>query len=758
MLSSNDIERLIAEKRHDIEREKIDLGLSRSLDNNVEESKENNSSKKVQISKKVSENNYVKPDDRLLKEGNSLEEEIPADLERYIRRCTGLPIMLKAGEYSPNNPLVRGERAGTGDVMLGLGEYERRRNTLRRIRQQQYREYLDQQAKLKQEAKEKAERERREREEKERAREEERERERREIEFPSPVRRRASLNYGHDVSSGSNNTYVTKVDTAVQVESVTRPLSVAVQTEDVGLYPVPLVHKKLTQAERELSPRVAGEETHKWTEDWTQWKERRRSYGDFNDHITSGVRRSNKEKLLGDLRHTYMPSIFDADAIQLRNLQAEKEAAARRQFYQQELKNQILEQQRIREERKNREKMLEEAEMRRLEEQLRALKSAQTHETYRQIDQNEYMKEHSSEYEKKRAKLQNEIEEEKRTLLRSMSHKPVTNVSRDMTQTSHSEKTSKLPFYYQNKTNNKPPYSINIPENSIFSQNYDIDSYLRKNLNPSRESLMSNNLRELRVDNTDKIKHVKDNKNTKDNYTEHKYTRDSYTENKTTQENYTENKNTRQNYTENKNTRENYTESKNTRQNYTENKNTRENYTESKNTRQNYTENKNTRENYTENKNTRQNYIENGATRENYTENKSRENYTDNKNTRENYTDNKNTRENYTDNKNNNIIIEKALIHTQPKRTKEDTLPIPVLKHNPIKITNDINKNTELSKEMQIVDDKWKIPVVQKNILKILPKDDGKNINILTQLGSIRRQLQLEQLKLDNMIAKDDEV
>ncbi|KPJ18601.1 hypothetical protein RR48_02837 [Papilio machaon] len=85
MLSSNDIERLIAEKRHDIEREKIDLGLSRSLDNNVEESKENNSSKKVQISKKVSENNYVKPDDRLLKEGNSLEEDIPADLERYIR-------------------------------------------------------------------------------------------------------------------------------------------------------------------------------------------------------------------------------------------------------------------------------------------------------------------------------------------------------------------------------------------------------------------------------------------------------------------------------------------------------------------------------------------------------------------------------------------------------------------------------------------------------------------------------------------------
>ncbi|XP_013164098.1 PREDICTED: trichohyalin-like [Papilio xuthus] len=654
MLSSNDLERLIAEKRHDIEREKIDLGLSRSLDNNVEENKEYNNSKKVQISKQVSHNNYVKPDDSLQKETISLEEDIPADLERYIRRCTGLPVMLKAGEYSPNNPLVRGERAGAGDVMLGLGEYERRRNTLRRIRQQQYREYLDQQAKLKQEAKEKAERERREREEKERAREEERERERREIEIPSPVRRRASLNYGHDVSSGSNNTYITKVDTGVQVESVTRPLSVAVQTDDVDLYPVPLVHQKLTQAERELSPRVAGEQTHKWTEDWTQWKERRRSYGDFDDHIRSGVRKSKKEKL-GDMRHSYMPSIFDADAIQLRNLQAEKEAAARRQFYQQELKNQIMEQQRIREERKTREKMLEEAEMRRLEEQLRALKSAQTHETYRQIQHNEYMKEHSSEYEKKRAMLQNEIEKEKRTLLRSTSHKPVSSVSRDITQTSHSDNISKLPFYYQNKTN-KPPYSINIPENSIFSQNYDIESYLRKNLNPSRESLISNNLRELRAENTQHI--IKDNKNTKDNFTE-QYSRDDYTENK---------------------------------------------------------------------------------------------------NTREKYTVNKNTRESYTDNKNNNVIIEKALIHTQPKRNKEDTLPIPVLKHSPIKISNDINQNTELSKEMQIVDDKWKIPAVQKNILKTLPKEDGKNINILTQLGSIRRQLQLEQLKLDNMIAKDDDV
>lgn len=52
--------------------------------------------------------------------------------------------MLKAGEFSPNNPLVRGAgaRAG-GDALRGLGDYERRRNTLRKVRQEQYKEYLD---------------------------------------------------------------------------------------------------------------------------------------------------------------------------------------------------------------------------------------------------------------------------------------------------------------------------------------------------------------------------------------------------------------------------------------------------------------------------------------------------------------------------------------------------------------------------------------------------------------------------------------
>ncbi|CAG4995026.1 unnamed protein product [Parnassius apollo] len=544
--------------------------------------------------------------------------------------------MLKAGEYSPNNPLLRGERT-TGDALLGLGEYERRRNTLRKLRQQQYREYLDQQAKLKQDAKEKAERERREREEKERAREEEKELDRRQLEQEnhSPIRRRASFNYGQDVSNGNSNTFITKVDTGVQVNSLGRPLSVAVQTDDVELYAVPSNQQKLTQAERELSPRLAGEQ--KWMEDnWSQWKmqERRRSYGDFDERSSSVVNKSNKDKLTADLRHSYMPSIFDAEAIQMRNLQAEKEAAERRQFYQQELKNQILEQQRIREERKTREKMLEQAEMRRLEEQLRALKVAQQHETYRQINADESLREHATEYEKKRNALQKEIEEEKKTLMRATSqYQPVT---RKITQTSHSDKNpSKLPFYNQNKTNpqTKPPYSINIPDNSIFSKNYDVESYLRKNLNPSRDSLMSNNL---------------------------------------------------------------------------------------------------------------------------HRESQSRIQMED---SNKKYTDNVRN-----DEKNKNVIVEKALIHTQPKEKrniktdKEDTLPIPVLRHSPINIAKDMNENTDLSEAMQTVDCKWKVPAVQRNILKTLPNEEGKNVNILTQLGSIRRQLQLEQLKLDNMVPKDDGV
>ncbi|KAJ8708302.1 hypothetical protein PYW07_010427 [Mythimna separata] len=647
MLSSSDIEKLIAEKRREIEREKTVLGLSpppreQDLEKNVKQITEpsNNLRKQVSFSEKtVLSDHNDSSEDQEEKElpgttHQELDDRIPPDLERYIRRYIGLPVMLKAGEYSPNNPLIRGERgAGGGDAFLGLGEYERRRNTLRKIRQQQYREYLDQQAKKKQEAKQQAERERREREEKEKEREE-REREILIERDRYTAERRRSVHYVPETAIYNNNN---KVDTGVQVDGFTCPLSVAVQTDDNDMYrlsPSPTKSQlMLTQAERELSPRSVHDAARAWPSPHTQWPsdnhcERRRSYGDFDERTSTLVKKSNRDKLTSELRHQYMPSIFDADAIQLRNMQAEKEAAERRQFYQQELKNQILEQQRIREERKTREKMLEQAEMRRLEEQLRMLRVAQEREVGKQHELTAAIKESTTDYHSRRAELQRDIDCEQRNI-RAASHPHRSHAPpKRNTNTSRSDEHSKLPFYYPritertNDITNKKPYSMNIPDNSIFSSNYDVDSYLRKNLNFNKEISS-------------------------------KYEKDD------------------------------------------------------------------------------DSIISDGPEQKN--------------------------------------IVEKAIVHASEdrltdrpekpsfKKTVEvDTLPIPVLRHSP-KRYEDGSEDNQMSEAMRKVDDKYKVPAVQKNILKALPNEEGKSVNILTQLGSIRRQLQLEQLKLDKMITKEDE-
>lgn len=122
-----------------------------------------------------------------------------------------------------------------------------------------------------------------------------------------------------------------------------------------------------------------------------------------------------------------------------------------------------------------------------------------------------------------------------------------------------------------------------------------------------------------------------------------------------------------------------------------------------------------------------------------------------------------------------------ALVHEQNKIEKPstlvydvDSLNVPILRHSPKKSTEvsntEVNRRIDrtvpvlrnspkkqaeagdLSDAMKKVEEKWKIPAVQKNILKSLPNEG--NVSILTQLGSIRRQLQLEQLKLDNMMNK----
>ncbi|CAB3226129.1 unnamed protein product [Arctia plantaginis] len=601
---------------------------------------------------------------------------------RRKQRYIGLPGMLKAGEYSPNNPLLRGERA-PGDALLGLGEYERHRNTLRKIRQQQYREYLDQQAKKKQEEKEQAERERREREQREREREE-RERELvQERDRYSPDRRRSlqqiqsSLNVQslhrdqyvqlQPLTTGSTTCGINKVDTGVQVDGFSQPLSVAVQTDDADMYrcggagPLACSLSQLTQAERELSPRTVPTNA------------RRRSYGDF-DERNCLLKKCNRDKWSSELRHTYMPSIFDAETIRLRNIQSEKEAAERRQYYQQELKNQIMEQQRIREERKNREKMLEQAEMRRLEEQLRMLRLAQEreHDSQRLLDAQ--MKHNTTEYNIKRSELQREIDMEHDKLYRAKSQ-PNKNIPKRNTDTSKSETVpSKLPFYYPQvyeRTNEiqKKPYSFNIPDNSLFSSNYDVDSYLRKNLNFNKE-------KDFLVYEKDDFKNTetdieRDDLEIKRRPPEKQFLDNDYVpiENKTPE------------------------------------------------------------------------LVQVPVAKK--------------------------------VNKEKNVVIEKALVHEisnvktsrpteliekQPsKKAIEtiDTLPIPVLRHSP-KTQSSSVENVQLSEAMKRVEDKWKVPAVQKNILKALPNEEGKNVNILTQLGSIRRQLQLEQLKLDKLSSKDD--
>ncbi|CAK1547756.1 unnamed protein product [Leptosia nina] len=635
---SDDLENLIEQKRRELENEKAALGLSennRLINSDVEKIDNTEPSRRVQLSRAraLSKNNETPEDE-------SEEKDIPPDLERYIRRYLGLPVMLKAGEYSPNNPLIRGERP-SGDVLLGLGEYERRRNTLRKIRQKQYKEYLDQQAKIKQEEREKAERERKEREEKERLAEERvRERERLELDRRSPERRRAS--FTHPTVSGANNAYTTKVDTGVQVDDRHTPLSVAVQTDENDLFSMRnrvSLHSKqlLTQAERELSPRTVADvkpATWHWPykEPVHEDRGRRRSYGDF-DARTSSISRDNKQ--------TYRPSILDADVISLRNLQAEKEAAARRQFYQQELRNQIEEQQRIREERKNREKMLEQAEMRRLEQQLRSLKVAQETELDRHRDFSAQIKRNSAEYDMKRTSLQREIDTEQRKLTTSkLSHTPQSD------------------NYYSEK-----PYSTNVPESSIFSPNYDLDSYLRKNLNPSKESLLNFRKYHSRQDTKpDMSKSWHERGNEKSDWYEKRQIHDDIHE-KMPYDRYE-----------------------------------------------------------TENKLEGMKMYDRGD-----------------------FNENTERHETYKDDYGRN--------------EKFDALPIPVLRHSPKHNVDEHQENVyksneDLSQEMQLVDNKWKVPAVQKNILKSL-HSEGRNINILTQLGSIRRQLQLEQMKLDKLKQSD---
>ncbi|CAG9135056.1 unnamed protein product [Plutella xylostella] len=659
MLSSTDLERLITAKKRQIQKEKTVLGLAPPEPIVLQNEKQTADPKLSEASRKQVKSTQDCPLNKRHEttetatgeaaRAEDTDEGIPPDLERYIRRYIGLPVMLKTGEYSPNNPALRGAAPRHRDAFLGLGDYEQRSKTLRRLRQREYKEYLDQQARKKQEEKEQAERERREREERER------DIERLQLERDSDVRAREKQNAFAE-SYESRRVSYNKVDTGVQTNGWKKNYSVGVQTEEADFFHLHKEHK--TQAERELSPRTV------------QTSERHiNPAGCFiREHYEDRAGKSNRAKLMSDLTHTRAPSLLDADAIQMRNQKAEQEAAKRKQYYQQDLKNQIEEQQRIREERKAREKLLEQAEMRRLEEQLRMLRTAQDREVKKNEDVTAAMKESAKQFENKRTTLQKEIETEQKSLFRAASQP--SHIPKRTIYTSKSENTHKLPTFYSKAPENriKPTFSTNIPDNSIFSPNYDVDKYLRTNLNPSTESLMFNGL----------SNYAKSEVSSKDLF-------------KSNSEYSIKNQDVL------------------------------------------------------------------GTRRFSFDPD---------------FEDNSTV--------NSKTVVEKALVHNPPKdvRTYEpsflrkdikdlivkerdlDETPIPVLRHSPKILLDDDEVVTaaKTSEAMKKLENKWKIPAVQKNVLKSLPTNEGKNVSILTQLGSIRRQLQLEQLKLDKMLDKKSDV
>ncbi|XP_069671721.1 mediator of RNA polymerase II transcription subunit 12-like isoform X2 [Periplaneta americana] len=80
------------------------------------------------------------------------------------------------------------------------------------------------------------------------------------------------------------------------------------------------------------------------------------------------------------------------------------------------------------------------------------------------------------------------------------------------------------------------------------------------------------------------------------------------------------------------------------------------------------------------------------------------------------------------------------------KKKLEDSLPIPILRApSPVIPAARIGQATSGSEAMRRLEAKWEVPAVEKNRLHT----DSNPNNILTQLGAVRHQLQLEQLRME---------
>lgn len=316
------------------------------------------------------------------------------------------------------------------------------------------------------------------------------------------------------------------------------------------------------------------------------------------------------------------------------------------------------------------------------------------------------MRENARAYERKRTTLQKEIDREKQSLLqtRKSNHHSIKRFLPSKPTENPSYSTLSKNF------NIKKPFSTNIPENSLFSPNYDVDSYLRKNLNPSTQSLICDGLKNAyKIPNSILSKSCVDLNKNSNGECSRKY----------------------------------------------------ENEYECIDGRNIIVD---------------QALVHNDGSFNNNDVNLSKNDVNLSKN---DVNWSKNDRPSYEPS-----FLRKSL-NELIVDTPDETLPIPALRHSPairsrfsendvnlsknaanssknyVNLSrNDVNssQNDDLSAEssavseaMRKLEEKWKVPIVQKNILKSMPSSDGRGTNILTQLGSIRRQLQLEQLKLDQM-------
>ncbi|KAB0804723.1 hypothetical protein PPYR_01693 [Photinus pyralis] len=89
----------------------------------------------------------------------------------------------------------------------------------------------------------------------------------------------------------------------------------------------------------------------------------------------------------------------------------------------------------------------------------------------------------------------------------------------------------------------------------------------------------------------------------------------------------------------------------------------------------------------------------------------------------------------------------------------DDPLPIPILKaHSPVakdlKNSIAIDSSKRSTDTVRKLEDRWQVPVVQRNIITHSDPRDGQGRSILTQLGAIRLQLQKEQLRMDETLRK----